>query len=67
MPKPDTLQWMEIEELEKDIPVENWTSLNETIREVNEEISEDLERNRQREAADFADAQNLMVGQEVTR
>ena len=67
MPKPDTLQWMEIEELEKDIPVENWTSLSETIREVNEEISDDLERNRQREAADFADAQNLMVGQEVTR
>ncbi len=67
MSENEPLQWMDIEDLEKDIPSENWQSLGETIRRVNERIAADLDRNRRREAADFADIQNLVVGNEVTR
>jgi len=67
MPDNETLEWMEIEELEKDIPEEDWKSLGDTIRRVNLKIADDLERNRRREAADFADVQNLVVGNEMTR
>jgi len=67
MSNKDTLEWMGIEELEKSIPDGNWKSLGETIRRVNEKIADDLERNRRREATDFADVKNLVVGNEVTR
>lgn len=67
MSKSETLEWMEIEQLEKDIPEDDWKSLGATVRQVNDRIAENIERNRRREAADFADIQNLVVGNEVTR
>lgn len=67
MSNKDTLVWMGIEELEQSLPEAEWKSLGETIRRVNEKIADDLERNRKREAADFADVKHLVVGNEVTR
>lgn len=63
----ETLKWMDIDELEAKLASGKRGSLTATIRKVNETIADDIVRNRQREAADFADAQNQIVGHEVTR
>lgn len=67
MPDNETLEWIEIEDLEKGIPDGDWKSLSDTIQQVNDKIADDIERNRRQEAADFAVVQSLVVGNEVTR
>ncbi|MCC9601916.1 hypothetical protein LOC67_15250 [Stieleria sp. JC731] len=63
-----TSGWMSISDLEARLSGgSHCGSLTETVRRVNDKISDDLVRNRQREAADFADAQNQIVGHEVRR
>lgn len=63
MPEPE---WIDIEELERDIPEDAWVDLTETIRRINTELTDTYERNRHRELSDFQYFSNFHVGNETT-
>lgn len=59
------LEWVNIEELERDISEDEWVDLTETIQNINAELTDTYERNRHRELSDFAYFSNFHVGNEI--
>jgi len=60
-----SIQWMSVEEIESKLEAKDSSGFVEAIRDLNEEIADEIVRNRQLEAADFADAQHQIVGYEM--
>lgn len=61
------VQWLSVDELERELQFQESVELTRVFREVREEVAEDIARHRSEEAADFADAQHQIVGYDSTR
>ena len=61
----NTIKWMSVKAIEKELQFSSSQELTESIRQVRDEVAEDIVRHRHEEAADFADAQHQIVGYET--
>ena len=63
----ETIQWMSMEEVEKQLTREDSSDLQRAFVRVREEVAPKIAEHRRQEAADYADAEHQIVGYEPIR